>query len=188
MRKHRAYDHHMLVVKPVSDTEVHVIHYGEGDEGPKIRFTSPKKRPDMGLVKEELKKLDPSEIILLTFKTPQETLYPVDEAIDRARTRLGERRWALFTNNCEHFVNWALTGKSQSSQQDAAKEVGHEFAETAIKVGALFGPVVGPVAGPIAGTVKAAKAYKKYRKDVSTNAVKEPSDGDDGEMEESMVR
>ena len=37
-------------------------------------------------------------------------------AIERARSRLGEDRYRFWTNNCEHFVAWCLTGTSRSEQ------------------------------------------------------------------------
>ena len=138
------YDHHLLVVKAISDEEVHVIHYADGDEGPRFRFEWPPTRPDMGLITEEVCRINPAKVTVLTFKDLPETLYPPEEAFERARTRLGEKRWELFTNNCEHLVNWALTGVACNSQQDAAKEVGKDFLETALKIGVFAGPVVEP--------------------------------------------
>jgi hypothetical protein len=37
-------------------------------------------------------------------------------ALERARSRLGEDRYRFWTNNCEHFVSWCLTGTSRSAQ------------------------------------------------------------------------
>lgn len=34
------------------------------------------------------------------------------------RSRLGETRYQLFTNNCEHFSEWAQFGQSRSDQAD----------------------------------------------------------------------
>ena len=34
----------------------------------------------------------------------------------RARSRLGEQRYRLFSNNCEHFTTWCITGESRSHQ------------------------------------------------------------------------
>ncbi|NEQ52567.1 MAG: hypothetical protein F6K11_20915 [Leptolyngbya sp. SIO3F4] len=39
-----------------------------------------------------------------------------DVVIDRAESRLGEQRYNLFFNNCEHFANWCKTGESVSTQ------------------------------------------------------------------------
>jgi hypothetical protein len=38
------------------------------------------------------------------------------EAVRRARARLGEDRYRLLTNNCEHFVTWCLHGEARSQQ------------------------------------------------------------------------
>ncbi len=42
-----------------------------------------------------------------------------DAVVARARSRLGESRFDLATNNCEHFAAWCKTGLSSSSQIDA---------------------------------------------------------------------
>ena len=34
----------------------------------------------------------------------------------RARSRLGENRYAMVTNNCEHFCAWCMHGESRSRQ------------------------------------------------------------------------
>src|SRR5579864_1082334 len=45
--------------------------------------------------------------------------YSSDEAVLRARSRLGENRYRLLTNNCEHFCAWCLLGQSRSEQVHA---------------------------------------------------------------------
>lgn len=40
-------------------------------------------------------------------------------AVERARGRLGENRYSLWTNNCEHLVEWAIAGRPRSAQVDA---------------------------------------------------------------------
>jgi len=49
-----------------------------------------------------------------------ETCIPAPEAIRRARSRLGEKRYRLFTNNCEHFVEWCLHDVHRSFQAETA--------------------------------------------------------------------
>lgn len=39
-----------------------------------------------------------------------------DVVLERAASRLGENRYNLLFNNCEHFVNWCKTGISDSKQ------------------------------------------------------------------------
>jgi hypothetical protein len=48
-----------------------------------------------------------------------ECLAPED-VIQRARSRLGENRYRLLTNNCEHFVEWCLHDAQRSFQVDTA--------------------------------------------------------------------
>ncbi len=42
-----------------------------------------------------------------------------DMAVSRARSRLGENRYSLLTNNCEHFLEWCITGEHRSAQAEA---------------------------------------------------------------------
>jgi hypothetical protein len=38
------------------------------------------------------------------------------DIVNRARSRLGENRYRLLTNNCEHFSEWSRFGTSRSPQ------------------------------------------------------------------------
>jgi len=38
------------------------------------------------------------------------------EVIRRARSRVGENRYRILRNNCEHFCEWCLRGESRSYQ------------------------------------------------------------------------
>jgi hypothetical protein len=42
--------------------------------------------------------------------------YIADTTIQRAESRLGERKYNLLFNNCEHFATWCVTGVSDSRQ------------------------------------------------------------------------
>ncbi|EIN00484.1 hypothetical protein WQE_13766 [Paraburkholderia hospita] len=44
------------------------------------------------------------------------TKYCGQEVVLRARSRLGEKRYRLLSNNCEHFCSWCLCGKGRSDQ------------------------------------------------------------------------
>ncbi len=44
------------------------------------------------------------------------TCFIPDVAIQRAKSRLGERKYNLLFNNCEHFATWCKTGVSYSQQ------------------------------------------------------------------------
>jgi hypothetical protein len=41
-----------------------------------------------------------------------------DEVVRRARLRLGENRYHVLTNNCEHFCEWCVCGDHRSYQVD----------------------------------------------------------------------
>ena len=43
-------------------------------------------------------------------------VYVRHEAVWRARSRLGDNRYRVLTNNCEHFCAWCLYGESRSKQ------------------------------------------------------------------------
>jgi Lecithin retinol acyltransferase len=40
------------------------------------------------------------------------------EVVRRARLRLGENRYSVLTNNCEHFCEWCVRGQHRSYQVD----------------------------------------------------------------------
>ncbi|MGD1922270.1 MAG: lecithin retinol acyltransferase family protein [Pleurocapsa sp.] len=42
--------------------------------------------------------------------------YIPDAVVERAESRLGEHKYNLLFNNCEHFANWCKTGVSESQQ------------------------------------------------------------------------
>jgi hypothetical protein len=46
--------------------------------------------------------------------------FDCDEAIRRARSRLGEDRYSLLRNNCEHFCEWCLQDEHRSRQVERA--------------------------------------------------------------------
>lgn len=52
----------------------------------------------------------------LSIRTAPSARYVGDEAVSRARSRLGENHYRLLTNNCEHFCAWCLLGESRSEQ------------------------------------------------------------------------
>ena len=49
-----------------------------------------------------------------------ESCLDTEEVIRRALSRLGEKRYRLFTNNCEHFVEWCLHDVARSFQAETA--------------------------------------------------------------------
>jgi len=49
-----------------------------------------------------------------------EMCFDAAEIVRRARSRLGEKRYRLLTNNCEHFVEWCLHDLPRSFQAETA--------------------------------------------------------------------
>lgn len=50
------------------------------------------------------------------LKIVEYRLYTPKETLARARSRIGESNYNLFSNNCEHFALWCKTGISESHQ------------------------------------------------------------------------
>jgi hypothetical protein len=46
--------------------------------------------------------------------------FAADEIVRRAKSRLGENRYSVITNNCEHFVSWCIHGEHSSEQVQRA--------------------------------------------------------------------
>lgn len=58
---------------------------------------------------------DEDRVELLRYPDTIECYSP-EEAITRARTKLGESAYGVYSNNCECLVNWAIMGESVSLQ------------------------------------------------------------------------
>ena len=57
-------------------------------------------------------------------RRPAESLHG-EAIVRRARSRLGEHRYTIFSNNCEHFCSWCHVGESRSKQVDRLLQRGH---------------------------------------------------------------
>jgi hypothetical protein len=55
------------------------------------------------------------------------TWFDPPEVVRRARLRLGENRYSVLTNNCEHFCEWCVRGQPRSYQVEA-RIAGHRGA------------------------------------------------------------
>lgn len=53
---------------------------------------------------------------VVSAQPPSAAQFGGAEVVARARTRLGENRYRVWTNNCEHFVHWCLSGTGRSTQ------------------------------------------------------------------------
>jgi len=52
-----------------------------------------------------------------------ESLYSFQEIVRRARSRLGENKYHVLRNNCEHFCNWCISGRSHSIQVERPEAI-----------------------------------------------------------------
>ena len=75
--------------------------------------------------------------------------YDVDSAIIRAGLRMGEKQYHVLYNNCEHFVEWCISGRHKSYQSTRGKFI----YSAGMGARALWGAKnpVGFVAGAAAG-------------------------------------
>jgi hypothetical protein len=55
--------------------------------------------------------------IWLRLEEPRQ--FDRDEVVHRARARLGEDRYNVLTNNCEHFCEWCVRGEPRSHQVES---------------------------------------------------------------------
>ena len=51
-----------------------------------------------------------------SVRNPDATAAERAEIVARAASRIGEHRYSLIGNNCEHFANWCATGAAVSHQ------------------------------------------------------------------------
>lgn len=50
-------------------------------------------------------------------------VYSPEETVNRAKSRLGENKYSLLFNNCEHFAIWCKTGISESHQVNEVVDI-----------------------------------------------------------------
>lgn len=52
------------------------------------------------------------------IRSAQSPCFDASEVVRRARSRIGENRYHLLSNNCEHFCEWCLRAEHRSYQVD----------------------------------------------------------------------
>ncbi len=65
-------------------------------------------------------------------------LFSAEETIARAKSRLGEKKYDVLKNNCEHFVVWCKTGIMESQQANNLIDAIFSIPHTPHKIGKYF--------------------------------------------------
>ena len=89
----------------------HGIYLGDG----RVMHYAGRIKYPQGLV-EEISLAEFSEGRAFRAEISQIVRFSGNEIVRRARSRLGERRYDLLRNNCEHFCNWCRLGENRSFQ------------------------------------------------------------------------
>ena len=187
---HGTYDHHMMVISVIDDVTLKVIHYtgevadaarggaissfsffsnfGSGSEETDCKDDQGGGASDGGdasaAVVENIVKILVSNEKIEVLSYPEESsfeVFPPDKAIERARSRLGEKEYGLFKNNCECFVNWAITDQAVSNQFESGKWV----TGLSTLLGAYAGYKEGGWSGAARGALTGAQQGYQYHRE-----------------------
>jgi hypothetical protein len=93
---------------------------------------------------------------------PQEGDFPTATVLARAVSRLGEDRYNLLFDNCEHFVRWCRSGKADSPQISAG--VGAIGVGMIARQALMLHPVVAITAGLAAYVMLDERHGRKVRR------------------------
>jgi len=109
-----------------------VIHYAskDGDFGPDVRVRETNLKRFSG----EGKRL-PAPFAVNGVGAE---CFPPEETVARARSRLGENRYNLVFNNCEHFARWCKYGESKSVQVEKAVATAALVVGTVVVIGSIL--------------------------------------------------
>ena len=67
--------------------------------------------------------------------------FDVNETAQRARWRLGEKRYDILFNNCEHFATWCAIGWHDSAQQHGPLQILDRFLKHWASRSMIFWPI-----------------------------------------------
>lgn len=59
--------------------------------------------------------------------------FDLHEIVERARSRLGESRYHLLSNNCEHLCEWCVQGQGRSRQVEALRRLPRRVFRAALR-------------------------------------------------------
>nr|XP_058955540.1 uncharacterized protein LOC131782818 [Pocillopora verrucosa] len=110
------YWHHAIVEGIHGETdEIDVIEYSNtAKEFLNANCSPPRKLRDIELAKVVRGRYNfQSEVVYLML---HEHCFDLATVVERARSKLGEKKYSPFINNCEYFAMWCKTGESSSDQ------------------------------------------------------------------------
>ena len=112
------YWHHFIVESVDKGSgEVNIIEYTNTATGFIQDNSGDPKNPGKAKVVRGKIKFDTNENLYVIKHT---SCFDPETVISRAESKLGEREYNAFTNNCEHFALWCKTGVSSSEQINKA--------------------------------------------------------------------
>lgn len=121
-RERGLYWHHFIVESVDKGSgEVNIIEYTNTATGFIQDNSGHPKNPGKAKVVRGKIKFDTKENLYVVKHTCTSCFDP-ETVISRAESKLGEREYNAFTNNCEHFALWCKTGVSFSEQIDKATD------------------------------------------------------------------
>lgn len=101
----------------------------------------------------------------LLVRQDRQHKFSCQDAVQRARSRVGESQYRILTNNCEHFCNWCLNNEHRSDQADRLLAWRGALSRMVLRaVGALLAPTghfSRPGSYPV-GTLQAAITTSAY--------------------------
>ena len=81
------------------------------------------------------------------LRSPSRETFPPEEVVRRARLRMGENRYQVLRNNCEHFCEWALHGEPRSFQVECLSLFSRALVATVAAIAALVQPALPAAVG-----------------------------------------
>jgi hypothetical protein len=76
------------------------------------------------------------------LRRPSRPAFSPEEVVRRARMRVGEDRYQVLRNNCEHFCEWCLHGEPRSFQVECLSVFGRALVMAIAAVAALAQPAL----------------------------------------------
>lgn len=97
----------------------------------------------------------------IVYVKQQSTSFIAEVVVERAESRLGERQYDLFFNNCEHFANWCKIGRAECNQ----------LSNFGLRLDQIGLPQVGDLAGRAAQSESPAKTVLLFQEALGNVAI-----------------